>query len=137
MSWPPTPSLVQEYTVLMMTGVEVSVAVAVKVVVCVTTIVMTGSEVMLGAAPRVHAVFGSLEGMTSWREVTRTLGVFGIRGCEKVTLLWLYDDDAAPPLTVGKAGVGSLSALAALIGMSELVGTAVTGVLVCRRIRTS
>ena len=46
---------------------------------------------------------------------------------------WL-DDDAAPPLRVGTLGVGSLSALAALAGMSELVLMAVTGVLVCGRV---
>ena len=137
-SWPPPPSLVQVYTVLMMMGVEVSVAFViyqadVKFAVCVTTMVIMGSEVVLGAASGVHAVFGSLEGTTSWLEAMRSLAVFGTRGSEKVTALWLDDDDVAPSLTVGTPGMGSLSALAALAGMSELSGTAVTSVLVCGR----
>ena len=137
-SWPPPPSLVQVYTVLMMMGVEVSVAFVVyqadvEFAVCVTTMVIMGSEVVLGVASGVHAVFGSLEGMTSWIEAMRSLAVFGARGSEKVTAFWLDDDDVAPPLTVGTPGVGSLSVLAALAGMSELSGTAVTSVLVCGR----
>ena len=79
-SWPPPlPSLAQEYTVLMMVEAGVSAVVVVyaavvKVVERVTTMVMMGSEVVLGAASGVHADFGSLEGMASWREVK----VFGI-----------------------------------------------------------
>lgn len=133
-SWPPPLSLVQVYTVLMMTGVGVIVA---FVVYAAAVKVIMGSEVVLGAASGVHAVFGSLEGMISWREVVRTLEVFGIRGSEKVTALWLDDDDAAPPMTVETPGVDSLSALAALAGTSELVGMAATGVLVCGRVWTS
>ena len=64
----------------------------------------------------------------------RTVGAIGIRGFEKLKVLWL-EGNAAPPLTVGIAGVGSLSALAALCTMSEAiiaepVGMAVTRALV-------
>lgn len=93
--------------------------------------VMMGSEIVLGAAAVVHAISRSLEGMISLREVMRTLGMVEIRGFEKVKVLWLDHDDAASGLTEGKPGVGSLSALVALAGMFELVGTAVTGMLVC------
>ena len=111
-SWlpPPSPSFAQVYTVLMVGGVSVAVVVdpaAVKIVVCVSTMVMIGSEIVFGAVAVVHADLRPLEGMISLRGVMRALGVFGIRGFEKVKVLRLTGD-IAPPLTKGKAGVGSL-----------------------------
>ncbi len=102
-------------------------AAAGEVVACVTTTVM-GSVRVLGVAIRVRVAPRSLEGMTGLREVKWTGGALGIRGSEKVTVLWL-DGSAAPLLTVRAAGRGSLSAVAALATMSEWVGMAVRGAL--------
>lgn len=68
----------------------------------------------------------------------RTVGAIGIREFEKLKVLWL-EGNAAPPLTVGTAGMGSLSALAAPwtmpeAVMSEPVDMAVTRALVVETI---
>lgn len=133
-------SFLQVYTVLMMGGgVSVAVVVdraAVKIVVCVSTMVMMGSEILFGASAVIHAVVRSLENVISLGEVMRTLRVFGIRGFEMVKVLWL-DEDAAAPLTEGEANVGSLSAFAALASTYEPVATVITGVTVCGIVLTS
>ena len=112
-------------------GVTVAVVVyaaAGRVVVCVATTVM-GSVRVLGVAIRVRVAPRSVEGMADLREVMWTVGALGIRGSEKVTVLWL-DGSAAPLLRVRAAGRGSLSAVAALATMSEWIGMAVRGALV-------
>ncbi len=106
-------------------GVTVAVVVyaaAGEVVVCVTTRVMGSVRVVLGVAIRVRVAPRSLEDMAGLREVVWTVGALGVRGSEKVTVLWL-DGNAAPLLTVRAAGRGSLFTL------SEWVGMAVRGAL--------
>ena len=123
-----SPSFAHIYAVEREAEVSVAVVVspaAAKVVVCVTTTVMSSVLVLFGALEP-HTWPRSLEGMVHSREVTWTVWTLGIEGSENVTRLWL-DGSVAPPLTVRTAGVGSLVALAI---MSEEVGMAILSALI-------
>lgn len=128
-----SPPSAQVYTVVVEVEVSVAVAVAVypaavTVVVYVTATVM-GSVLVLGAAVGIRTVLRPPESVVDLREVRWTVGALGIRESEIVTVLWL-DGDAAPLLTATTAGVGSSSALKALVTMSKLVDMAVTSAFV-------
>ena len=126
-----SPPSAQVYTVVVEVEVSVAVAVypaAVTVVVYVTATVM-GSVLVLGAAVGIHTVLRPPEIVVDLRGVRWTVGALGIRESEIVTVLWL-DGDAAPLLTATTAGVGSSSALKALVTMSKLVDMAVTSAFV-------
>lgn len=124
-----SPPFVHLYTVLMEADVSIAVVVypaTVKVVVYVTTTVVR-SVLALGAALGYCAAPRSPEGLAhSLMEVMRTVGALGIGGSEDPTVFW-PDGDAATPLTVRTAGVGSFSALATKSGPG---GMAVTVALV-------